>query len=174
MTLGETLTRATVWLSISCYATGRALMGASRARGAWVREARLAWTLGCLLFLTHVACAFNYFHHWSHSAAFEETAAQTRDLTGVRWGWGLYLNYLFAVAWTVDTLWWWLYPAGFARRSPRLSGTWHFFMFFMVFNGTVVFGRGPIRWYGALICGSLAVRWLFGKKASIAEAGAAP
>ena len=173
MNHGETLTRATVWLAIAGYAVGSGLMLGLRGRDTWVFGARWAWTLGCILFLGHVGYAFAYFHHWSHSAAYEETASQTHDLTGLRWGGGLYLNYVFAAAWAMDSLWWWLDPAGFARRSARVTAAWHFFFFFMVFNGTVIFGRGPVRWFGALICGSLAVLWLLRKKADVDRAEAA-
>jgi hypothetical protein len=115
-----------------------------------------------------VWCAFAYFHHWSHAAAYRETARQTGELTGWRWGGGLFFNYVFAVAWLGDVLWWWLAPGGFARRSPRLHALWHGFFFFMVFNGAVVFARGPGRWLGVLLCGGLAALWWRQRRDAIA------
>jgi hypothetical protein len=121
-----------------------------------LRRARWVWTIGCGCFLAHVAGAFAYFYHWSHAVAYRETARQTAELTGLHWGGGLYLNYLFALGWLIDVLWWWLAPERFARRSRKLTALWHGFMFFMVFNGSVIFGRGPVRWLGAIVCAGLA------------------
>ena len=154
MDRGELLTRLTVWLALCGYALGAAmLLLAQPARARW------AWTFGCAFFLAHVAFAFHFFHGWSHAAAVRETARQTAELTGVRWGGGIFLNYLFAAAWLGDVLWWWLAPENFARRSPRITAVWQGFFFFMVFNGTIVFGKGPVRWLGAVICAGLAARW---------------
>ena len=158
MNRGEFLTRVSIWLALSAYAVGAGLRVAGRdarrmTRGRW------AWTFGCVFFLAHVACAFTYYHDWSHDAAYRETARLTAAVAGRNWGGGLYWNYVFAAAWLADVVWWWLAPEGFARRSPRLNAVWHGFFFFMVFNGTVVFGHGPVRWFGALICGSLAALW---------------
>jgi len=111
------------------------------------------------IFLAHVLCAFGYYHHWSHAAAYHETALQTAALTGWHWGGGLYFNYVFSVAWPADVLWWWLGPASFDRRSRCLNALWHGFFFFMVFNGAIVFGHGPVRWLGVFLCGSLAILW---------------
>src|SRR5436190_357185 len=92
---------------------------------------------------------------WLAIAAYAIAAA----VTGVRWGGGLFLNYLFALGWLADVLWWWLAPVSFARRSPRLTADWQAFVFFMIFNGAVVFGHGPVRWFGALVCTTLAGLW---------------
>ena len=159
MNRGELLTRLTVWLALCAYATGVAMLLLANRRPHWLARARWAWTLGCAFFLAHVVCAFVFFHGWSHDAAYRETARQTAELTGLRWGGGLFLNYLFALAWLADVLWWWLAPASFARRSPRLTAVWQGFFFFMVFNGTIVFGKGPVRWLGAAICAGLAALW---------------
>ena len=152
---GELFTRASVWLAIAAYTVGAAMLLVANEQPRVLRWARWAWTIGCGCFLAHVAGAFAYFHHWSHAAAYGETARQTAELTGWRWGGGLYLNYLFALAWLIDVLWWWCAPERFAQRSPKLTALWQGFMFFMVFNGTVVFGRGPVRWFGAMVCGGL-------------------
>lgn len=167
MTRGEFLTRVSIWLALFAYTVGAGmLLGRPDARR--LVYARWVWTCGCVLFLAHVACAFSYYHDWSHAAAYHETARQTGDLTGWHWGGGLYWNYLFAAAWLADVLWWWLAPESFARRSPRLSAIWHGFFFFMVFNGTVVFGHGPVRGLGAVICSGLAGLWWWRRRGAIA------
>lgn len=167
MNRGGFLTRLTIWLALTAYAIGAGMLHARR-RSDSLEAARWLWTFGCALFLAHVVCAFSYFHDWSHAAAYRETARQTGEMTGWRWGGGLYLNYLVAVAWLADVLWWWLAPESFARRSPRLSAIWHGFLFFMVFNATVVFGKGPVRWFGAVICGGLAGHWWWRRRGKIA------
>ncbi len=154
MTTGEFLTKLTVWLALAAYAIGTALIVRSPSP-----RTRVVWTLGCGFYVAHVLCAFGFFHHWSHTAAYEETARQTRELVGWHWGGGLFVNYLFTLVWLADVLWWWLAPLGHARRSAVATALLHGFFFFMVFNGTVVFGRGPVRWYGAAICGTVVFLW---------------
>jgi hypothetical protein len=85
---------------------------------------------------------------------------QTGEMTGVHWGGGIFLNYLFTLAWIGDALWWWIAPASFARRSRIVSRTWHGFALFMVFNGAVVFAHGPVRWLGMAMCLTLVLLWL--------------
>jgi len=157
---GELLTRLTIWLALGAYAIGAAMMLRTRAGAQSMTYARCAWTIGCALFIAHVVCAFSYYHRLSHAAAFHETARRTAELTGLHWGWGLFLNYLFGAAWIADVLWWWIAPDHFARRPPVITIIWQAFAFFMVFNGTVVFGASPVRWFGLLTCASLAALWL--------------
>lgn len=107
----------------------------------WSRSkthARLAWTIGLLLYLLHVFGAFHYFYDWSHSIAYRETARQTNELFGVNWGGGLYLNYLFTLVWVADCAWWWRSPIGYASRSRAISRSVHGFLAFMFVNATVV------------------------------------
>jgi hypothetical protein len=115
--------------------------------------ARWCWTWGVVVFLVHLAMAFNYFHHWSHAQAFEHT----RQVSGV--GEGLYVSYLFTGLWTADAAWWWWRPQSYAARSAILDRTLHAFMLFVVFNGMVVFESGWIRWAGLLMFTGLAAVW---------------
>src|ERR1700722_19055710 len=55
--------------------------------------ARLAWTLGFLLYLTHVACAFTFVHEWSHAQAAWHTGYRTWQMTGWFWTGGIWVNY---------------------------------------------------------------------------------
>src|SRR5437868_5879863 len=100
---GETLTRWTVRVALLLYA---ATLGLRLAAPSRPRAARLLWTAGCVLFLAHVAAAFHYFHGWSHARAYRDTAQRTAELFGTYWGGGLYLNYLFTLAWAADVAWW--------------------------------------------------------------------
>ena len=154
---GETLTRWTVRLALLLYAATVALRLVHPSRA---RLARLLWTIGCLLFLAHVAAAFHYFHGWSHAHAYRETARQTAERFGTHWGGGLYLNYLFTLAWAADAAWWWLRGAARYDRRPRWVGAaLHGFMFFMAFNGIVVFERGATRWVAVGVTVVLVCLW---------------
>ncbi len=104
-----------------------------RGRDRW---SRIAWTIGCAFYLSHVAAAFQFEHHWSHSAAYDATARQTAEVFGLRWGGGLYFNYLLTILWIAESIWW--------TRSRALQ----WFFAFMFFNATIVFGSAFARWSG--------------------------
>ena len=109
---------------------------------------RFVWLAGCLVFLAHVARAFQAVHDWSHADAHTHTARRTEEFTGVASGVGLYLNYVFTAVWLADALWWCAYPASHQRRPAWMTWTLHGFLAFMVFNATVVFATGATRWLG--------------------------
>lgn len=106
------------------------------------RLARWNWTLGCGAFLVHVAIAFDRVHGWRHEAAFDHV----QDVSG--YGPGIFVSYAFTLFWLADVLWWWLNEDHYERRPNWLNGMLHFFMAFIVFNGTVVYEKGFIRWAG--------------------------
>lgn len=126
---------ATVWLarlSAACYVVALFLMARRAHNGA-----RLAWTTGAVAMVLHVAGVFQFFHSWSHTIAYRETERQTLHLFCIRWGGGLYLNYLLVVAWLADSVWWWRWPAGYASRPRWLSASIHTYLAFMFLNATV-------------------------------------
>jgi len=132
-----TPTRWTIWIALALYVAALGARPASRLR-------QWAWTLGCLFYLAHVAAAFHFYHHWSHAAAYQHTARRTAEVMGLDWGGGLYWNYAFTLVWLGDVIWMWL-----RLRRPRWAGAAvQGFLAFMVFNATVVFETGPIRWLG--------------------------
>jgi hypothetical protein len=159
MNPGDFLTRLFIWLALAAYPITIGLLLSSPGSPRIRTYARAVWTFGCASFLAHVLCAFAYFHHWSHAEAYRETARQTAALAGWNWGGGIYFNYAFAAAWLGDVLWWWFAPQSFAQRPAWITATWQGFFFFMFFNGAIVFGHGPVRILGILICIVLAVLW---------------
>jgi hypothetical protein len=159
MSKGEFLTRLTIWIALAGYFTGIALI-LSRHRRKWERKARLAWTIGCASLLLHVACAFNFYHDWSHEAAYRETARQTAQVTGLDWGGGLYINYAIVVGWIADVLWWWRGLDSYRRRPALLMAIWHGFLIFIIFNAMVVFKTGLLRWLGVGLCATIDLLWL--------------
>src|SRR5687767_13567769 len=147
MSNGELLTRATIWITITGYAAGTAVFALSRGRRKWDAVARLAWTGAVVGLLAHVAFAFHFYHRWSHSAAYSDTARQTNELFGLNWGGGLYVNYALLTGWILDVMWWWFGGLDAYRRRPwPLVLAWHGFLIFVVFNATVIFENGYARW----------------------------
>ena len=99
------------------------------------RRASLA---GLAVYLIHVACAFEFFYEWSHATAYSETARQTQALFGVKWGGGLYLNYVFTVLWTGECVAAWAPQEWHSKTLSRARAGVHAFLTFMVVNATAV------------------------------------
>mgnify|MGYP003330305232 CR=1 FL=1 len=110
----------TIWLARGAVALYAAAL--------WTRSKKL-WTFGFAVYLLHGIFAFSYFYQWSHAVAVRETARQTRELFGVDWAGGIYLNYLFTIAWAADC----------ALSGPyRWQWAVRWFLAFMVLNASVV------------------------------------
>jgi hypothetical protein len=167
MNTGELLTRGAIWVALGFYLAGSITGRFARGRRELESRARWFWTLGCAAYVVHVICAFHFFHHWSHAAAYADTARQTAAVTGWNWGGGIYVNYAFTAAWLADVPCWWR-GLEVQRARPRWVGAaWEGFFFFMVFNGAVVFARGPARWFGAALCVAWLAAWWRGRRASV-------
>lgn len=154
MTAGELLVRATAWLAFAAYVSGTA----AGLRFPGGRAFRILWFAGAVLLCAHLLAAFHFKHGWSHAAAYEATARQTREVTGLDWGGGVLLNYLLVIVWLVDA------GVRLGRAMPRAPGrALTTFYAFMWFNAAVVFVRGPMRWAGSAAFLLLAVlvwrRW---------------
>jgi hypothetical protein len=120
--------------------------------------ARLVWTLGLLALLIHVAIAFGVAHRWSHAAAVEHV----RSRAG--FGGGIVVNYLFCIVWLMDVAWWWWKPASYLERSRWIQWSVNGFLFFLVFNATVVFGTEKLRGlYGFFTVMVLLCFWPMGR-----------
>ena len=164
MNMGEFLTRGTIWVSIAGYAIGSVIFAMSsslRRSATWDSAARIIWTIACASLLAHFISAFQFYHGWSHAAAYADTARQTHELFGLNWGGGLFINYGLLVAWIIDIAWWWRSGLDSYRQRPWLLViAWHGFLVFIIFNATVVFGDGFVRWIGLAICLLLALAWV--------------
>lgn len=134
---------------------------ASRKPGsAWPVSDRWLWTLAAALHLVHVFCAFQFVHHWSHSAALRATAEQTEELTGVADGRGLFLNYAMTALWSVDAFTRWLPSTGEQRRLTWFHRVTECFVLFMAFNATVIFGGPGTQRVASLLVITLLLRRL--------------
>lgn len=152
--------RLTIWLAVAAWAA--VLYG--RCRGREIPGARAVWIAGLAAYLGHVVAAFSSHYHWSHAIAFAETARQTRDLTGFDSGAGLWLNYLLGLLWLIDAVRWLVtghpLPANRPWRAVFLGI--HGFFAFMILNGTVIFGQGPVRWFGGAVFACLTAAYFCG------------
>jgi hypothetical protein len=144
--MGRTLIAATIYLSLFSYLLA-VVCWITKRRG---RRYRALWTAGCVLLCAHTMFAFHFHHEWSHTHAVAVTAEQTEAVLGVRFGNGIWFSYLLMVVWLIDVLHLW-------RRMDRESAFWsyfsiavHAYAFFILFNGTVVFEDGAMRWAGVI------------------------
>jgi hypothetical protein len=169
MTPDELATRWTIRLALVCSLAAAMAEVAAGTDERRLRMARAAWTAGWGLYLAHVACAFQFYHHWSHAAAYSHTALRTAELSGRNWGAGLYFNYVFTAAWTLDTFTRWRCPSGRRRARPPLIAwyviTWYGFFIFMLVNATIVFETGPVRWAALAGLAMLTLTWIKSRRA---------
>ena len=156
---GDLAIRWTVRVAMALYVMSLVLSGLAGTRQSWLVAARLAWSLGCLAYLAHVACAFEYAHHWSHPDAYAATARQTEEIVGLKFGGGLYANYAFTLVWMLDVCWWWAGIERYRARPRWVAWTVYGFLGFIAVNATVVFPTGAIRWFGIGACVLLAAVW---------------
>jgi hypothetical protein len=169
--LGVLLTQWTIRLALLGY-VGYLAVRLTAGGTRWPRGTRWLWTAACGLFLLHAACAFQFYHGWSHAAAWESTARQTQELLGVPFGAGIYFSYLFAAVWMLDVVRAWVTALDKPpRRLGRLRARWtaaqaalrkweqsrghllvHAYLLFIAINGAMVFEAGPTRFAGAVAC----------------------
>lgn len=151
--MGHFLTASTIYLCLLSYLL---------AAGCWVTGYRGSgyrslWTTGCVFLILHAICAFHFYLGWSHLAAVNLTAEQTEEMMGFSFGEGIWFSYLLIAVWVVDVVLLW------RNNGAELRSSWwawftfavHGYAFFILFNGTVVFEQGAVRWGG--IVGSI---WL--------------
>lgn len=136
----ETLTRATIWLAMGAWTCGICLGWRKNKQAA-----RCLWTLGLFSYLVHILCAYEAFYQWSHGIAWESTARDTGAVTGFNSGVGLLVNYAFGALLAVDLFSQW--NNGERKWARFVDGL----VLFMIINGAVVFGEGPVRWLGCLL-----------------------
>jgi len=142
---------ATLWTGramVAAYVAAIAALVGTRDPSRRERRFRVLWTSAWVIAVAHAVTAFHRVHHWSHSAAWEHTAAQTRRVVGWGWGGGIVINYAFLAWWGIDVVLRW------RRRSPLpiayeivMQSTFGF----LFFNATAVFGPAPWRWITAAV-----------------------
>jgi hypothetical protein len=151
MSVGPLLISSTVRIALLCYAAATLINLVQPATVHRLRIVRPLWTAGAMLFVAHVAAAFHFEHHWSHAEAVQSTAFQTEQLIGVAFGQGLWFSYLFVLLWSADAAWSWIQPSAWLNRRPTITLALHAWLFFIAFNGAVIFEAGPTRPAGILV-----------------------
>ena len=159
---GDDLVRGSVRLALLYYGIAACFMLTMGQRDWWPlssrgRLARGFWCAAYAAYLIHLAMAFHYYHHWSHADAVDHT----RDVSGV--GEGIYVSHLFTLLWSADVAYWLFAPARYATRRAWIGKTLHAFMIFIIFNGTVVYETGFIRWAGVALLTVLSTAWAAGR-----------
>ncbi|HET6899732.1 MAG TPA: hypothetical protein VFK70_15355 [Vicinamibacteria bacterium] len=162
MAIGEPFLRAFAWLSLFAWAASEWQKSTSAPGSASERRARAWFTAGAIALLAHSALAFHLRYAWSHAAAAQDTARQTRDVTGLAFGGGVFVNELFLVVWLLAALWWWLDPEGYRSRGPSFEWPLRASFLVMFVSGAVVFARGPVRLAGAAAVGVVLAAWYRG------------
>ena len=151
---GEYLILWTARASVACYVAAlwcwlfagvRQRRSDSAAVGPADRVYILFWSGAWLLCVLHVVCAFQFRHHWVHSAALQHTAEMTERVVGINWGGGLYINYVFLICWGVSSVRSLRILGHPSLRRPVFETYMHGFAAFMMFNATAVFG--PWWWW---------------------------
>lgn len=115
-------------------------------RQSWRRMAKWIWFASCLFFFAHLIAAFQFYHHWSHSHAVEDTAIRTAETIGWSFGNGILFSYLFALIWLIDAGWWLIVGDRYFKRNRFIAIAIHGYMAFIIFNGAIVFEGGVVRW----------------------------
>ena len=169
--MAEWLTKFSIWLVIACY--GLIVATACLTGKESVPLRRFAWCLGGLAFALHVVLAFSVFYGWDWAVAWQLTADQAEEFSGVGAGWGLWINFAFGIAWIV------LAWRELRSKNPGcswLDRTLHGFVFFMVVMGGVAFAPLPARVFTAVVlicavaCGLVILRRQRRVSASLAAA----
>ena len=150
---GTSLILWTARISVMLYAAAVIRCFGTLSRTGW----QYLWAGSWLMCVVHVLCAFQFEHSWSHAAALQHTAVMTHRVTGLHWGGGLYINYLFLTAWLINALT--CFRRARTDREASPDYWFHAVAAFMMFNATAVFG--PVWWWipVGVFCVLLLVLW---------------
>ena len=118
--LGTAAVRGTMLMATVVWAWAEVL---KIRRPRQVEPARRLWTISLALALLHAVIAFEVAYQWSHGTVYRGTARKTAAVTGIVWGGGIFVNYLFLAVWLADAIWWWIAPVGYIHRSVRVERT---------------------------------------------------
>ena len=154
--LGTVAVRATILMATMVWAWAEVL---KIQRPRQVEPARRLWTISLALALLHAVVAFELVYQWSHEAASVDTARQTAAVTGIVWGGGIYVNYLFLALWLGDAFWWWIAPGAYIRRSVRIERARLALFVFMFVNGAILFASQTARAVGVPSVAAVCMTW---------------
>jgi hypothetical protein len=143
----------TIWIALTLFVAAQ--YGQRRGKTArWVVPINIA---GLALCVTHIVIAMATVHGWRQATAIEATARSTEAVYGVRWGGGLFVNYLFVAVWAIDA--WWSHTRGDRAEVRRVRFALRIFYAIVILNASVVFARWPMRLVGVCLVVALLVAW---------------
>lgn len=129
-----------VWIAVAAWFVGATLRcidsPASRRWFGW------SWLLGSVVMWVHIYGSYSEVYEWSHELALLETANESERVTGIRASWGVYVNFGFAMMWSV-------YSIRVVLKGLFNSWIDHFVFWFtavIVLMATVVFEEGVVRY----------------------------
>jgi hypothetical protein len=149
---------STIWISLLLFvAAQHGLRQPARVLrpAGWVQAAN---AIGLALCVAHITLAMGWVHGWSHELASAATAMQTKSVYGLRWGGGLFVNYLFVIVWATEA-WMKSRPSGSVLDAAGPRWALRIFYGVVIFNAAVVFVRGPMRPAGLLLTAVLIAAW---------------
>ena len=88
-----------------------------------------------------------------------DIARQTAAVTGIAWGGGIFVNYLFLAVWLADAIWWWIAPVAYIHRSARVERTRLALFVFMFANGAILFASHAARAVGVPSVAAVCIAW---------------
>lgn len=142
---------ASLWaIRIALLAMFVVLVAETQGQRRTERLLAILWFAGALLSFGHSIGAIATFHQGSQANALESTAQQTEALLGIRFGAGLFANYLFVLVWLVDAAACLLAPTRYAQMPNGIRLAINAFLIFIAINGAIVFASGWTRWIGIL------------------------
>lgn len=148
-----------VWLALAGWFAGSIARVRSNGNAASSADVvyRFAWLFGATMIVLHILTSYGIAHDWSHTAAVQATAEESEQVTGIRAGWGVYVNFAFTAIWLGYSV-----AMVFGRRRwLGIDPLVFWFTVAIVFSATVVFEAGAIRWLSATGFVALAVSWVW-------------
>lgn len=153
----------TIWISLVFYASAVAVSFLVTDGMKQLKIYRILWSLGCIFALIHVFCAFQFIHDWNHQIAVKHTIIETERVTGLRFEYGIYFNYLFLLVWTIDCIK--LHNAHSNRKIGATHSLWsrfvHIYMLLIIISATIIFEEGFIRYISFISLALLALLFYF-------------
>ncbi|MEZ6091432.1 MAG: hypothetical protein R3C05_26125 [Pirellulaceae bacterium] len=145
------------WFALSTKRAGNKHAGRFNASNAW-------YSTSVLLMFVHVGVAYAIAHRWSHRAAMEHAAIETRETLGFEFAPGLYVNFVFLLVFLIDTIWRWRVKNPRLRNPAKLACAIDGSIAFIFLMATLVFEEGPIRLVSAIGTIVIAFRYFRWKK----------
>lgn len=146
----------TIWAAMLLFAAGETGKLRASASASWPWR---AWTAGAVLCAVHMVIAIGVHHEWSHEHAVRETAARSAAVYGFGWSGGLYVNYVFLILWSGESLWWGADPVSYSRRHASVTWLLRIVYAIVIVNGVVIFASTAGRVVGVALSAWLAWLW---------------